>query len=426
MPISPISFPILDFDHVMPGFKAAQDSLNLRSTALQNALMGQQVRNQPDNLQAQLENLKARTGLVQQQSKFLPLGEAIKAQQVGQVGGRFGSAYQLARAVMAMPQAARAQWMVQNQGQWNDVLNTLGNKSLQQQTSMPQQITQGLMTKLFPEQTQQQKSQQATQQPQDMSAQLQQLQQPGATQVSAVGRQQQLPLSEEQMQKVQTAMQQMKDSPAPFVTTPKNIQGLKSTNKMIANSKTAGSAVYNRAQYAAQMEDWLQKNQPKYSKMINNALQYAGAVGQGKKAEDAYLNKNPDALSDYNAFKNSFTTFVSNNIKLMDKMGATDQQKIELQGMMHDAFSALKSNPKLAKMQLNKIFDMIHEQAKSVMSIGQPVFPGELEKQKGLQEWRSDYLDYAPPSKKQKSAVNTAAMPRTSAATANNDPWGIR
>jgi hypothetical protein len=374
MPIPVTSFPLLSFQQAAPGIAGAQTGLDMLGKILQQQGQVEQLPYLAPAAKAGVEQKQALTELTEEQARFTPLKYALQAQQLSQVGQRFGPKYQYLAGMRGLPQGVKATYISGQPAGTEAVMSALGKEALQPapgQSSLVQQ----LMSNLYPGMQQQAAQQRLTGQVQQPQQQLQ-----------AQG--QQLPPPPQQLPPQPGAQQ-----PGIFDTTPQKIANIKTSAEMTANQQAAGTVLSNRAGAALGNEKWLQDNQKDYSRMINNTLNYAGLGGKLRLEADRKANRNMAAVRDYELFTGSFNTFVGNNIKLMDRMGATDQQKIEVSDLFQKGFSVLNSNPKLARQYFNATFEMIHNQAKAIMSAAQPIHKGVLQKQQNIGEWKGKYLD---------------------------------
>jgi hypothetical protein len=166
---------------------------------------------------------------------------------------------------------------------------------------------------------------------------------------------------------------------------------------MTANQQSAGPAANKRAANAMIMEDWLQKNRVKYNRRINNALQYAGVLGRGKRYAEQWANQHPDALSDYDWYKGIFRTSLVNNINLMEGMASTDQQRKELQGAI-GRIDKLSTNPVRARKEINKTIDTLQDISDSVFNIAEPHYKGVYRRANHLVRYKGNYISTPQPA----------------------------
>ncbi|NHJ41452.1 MAG: hypothetical protein FK731_15585, partial [Asgard group archaeon] len=398
MPIPVTSFPMLSFQQALPSIAGAQAGIGMIGDILKQQQLVGQLPYQRPTLEAQLAELRqrpaltaAQTSLAEQQAKFTPLQYALQAQKQQQLGSRFGPLYQLARMVMALPQATRSQWIKENPGLW-DVLSQAGTQALQPPEGVASPAVQQLMQQLIPGAAQAQPQVQGLtltpDQMQKVASQLQTLQKvkPAVSEVSRQVTPEAQPVSEQYSLGT--------ESLAPgFTLTPPQTAKLEDAAALEANEKAVVPQMNRRAQNAVQLEKWSMQNRDEMAPMVNQALEYAGAKGKGQRYFDSWLNKNPDATSSWDWYNTTFTTSLSNAIRLMEGMGATDQQKKELQGMIMQANNIL-SNPKRAGMAINKMMNTFSEITDSVLQAAEPLNKGVYRKVYDLPPpFKGDYLD---------------------------------
>lgn len=391
--------------------------------------------------QAKTGLIGAQTDVQEQTAKFMPLKTALAAAQGAQSSSRFGAAYQLAKSIQALPAPARQAWIAGHTEKWNAIQDILTNKALQNKPSYAQQAVTSLMQQVFPR---------IHPSPQNQIAGISQT--PGI----AGGAATLLPNMPQTMPQgappyppsmqpnvTQSSPQGVPGAPpsgvagtpssivrpvspgelptgAPFApyTAPKTVEDLQTTNQYLANRGAVGKQMNTRADNAVQLETWLTRNRALYSKRINNVLQYGGALGRGKRYAEEWANKNPQALSDYDWYKTTFMTGLSNAQKLMDAMGSTDQQKKELQTMINQ-IDNVSSNPGRIKRTLNKMFGTWQQISGSVLNAAEPIYKGTYRKKYGLAPSTGNYLDGGVPAPK--GVLNGPGQ-----AAQNNDPLGIR
>ena len=106
------------------------------------------------------------------------------------------------------------------------------------------------------------------------------------------------------------------------------------------------------------------------------------------------MNKHPDALSDLDWYKHTFTTMLGNSFRMMEAMGATDQQKNEI-GKMIDQTRDITSNPERARKNINKLMQSFSQLSDSVYgSAEMPGMEGIYRKSYNIPKWSGNYLDF--------------------------------
>jgi hypothetical protein len=418
--------------------KIAQQGLTQAGTQLRKAQIGYlplneqikqaQLADQEATLKNTLLNSPIDRELKRQQINKILQGltlnpEKLKLaqQQLAETSSRFGGAYQLAKFMQLMSPSVRDFWSAKHMPELDTLANMLGNIGLKQGAQdlgaipAPTQPTDPLMRSIqqnlqlsAPSTGTDQTTAPATTQPatpvQQPTAPVQQPATPETTQPATPVQQPAQPTKNVMQETAKNnSFGQMqpglstKDignekSIRQFSTTLPEVQREQLVAYSAANEKQAGTKMWNRAVAAVQLEKFLTNNQQQYAKRINTALQYAGLLGRSKRLAQAWANRNPDALSDYDWFKNGgFTLFTTNGIKLMDGMGATDQQKKELKDSS-TSLDTWESNPERARLNFNKFVETLHQNAKSILSAAQPVQPGVLQKLYGLTPSKGDYL----------------------------------
>jgi len=321
----------------------------------------------------------AQTGLMQQQAKLLPLEDIIKATQTAQIGTRFGPAYQQARALMAAPKQSRDLWIANHQAEWNNIMDSLGNQALQQ--PMSGGLLQQAMEDAFPQYMSPQNTiapHISTKNASDMSP-------------------------DEQIQHVKNAIASVDaGSPDQFTETPADNEHAQLVNQYASNRDTISPKMRSQQDFSVRAERFLHDNQPEMAKRINDILDYTGAIGRGKKYFQMWANQNPDKVSSYDWYKNSFATGLSNIIRQIEGMGATDQQKRELLELVNDVDN-ITSNPTRAKLSINKMVNTLDELAQANFQASEPNFQDVTRKLYNLPRFYGDYLSMEEPEETKKA-----------------------
>jgi hypothetical protein len=159
----------------------------------------------------------------------------------------------------------------------------------------------------------------------------------------------------------------------------------------MANQKLAGAPLWNRAQGAVILEKYLQDNQDVFAPRLKNAAEYAGALGKSKLLADKLAAQSPQKLIDYQWVTKDFIPNLGNNVKVMEKLASTDEQRKVLNDMQMGALSWYV-DPQASIKLLNMNMDLFHRQAKSIFAAAQPMFPGALEKLNGIKEPSGGYI----------------------------------
>lgn len=399
--------------------------------ALANQLTGQQIRqlqqyNQyyPQVTQASIDSTKAGTAKTQAETQYMPLEEAIKAQNAVRMGSRFGGAYQLAKSLNEMDPSVRAAWIANNQDAYNQMLTQLGNQGNQNAdvlnavvnktfggiagpmptasaspspiptnpgyapppsaASMPMGGIAGPiaspnvtsagympsgMGALNPNSPTAMVNSAMTP-PQGLAATPQSI----ANQISTPMGQTQLfqPMTDDQNQKIQWASQ------------------------LAANRKAVTASMNNRVDNAVAMELWLNQNKDRYARAMASASRYSGLLGQGALGLQQLAQTDPQAYDDYTWMTTNFMPNLSNQVKLMEKMAGTDDQRDELHKLT-GAQMNWTQNPQAAVNSMNNAIGTVQSISDSVMQAAEPNFKGVYRKMYGIPHISGPYIQLANP-----------------------------
>lgn len=357
-----------------------------------------------------------------QEAKFMPLKYALEATNQSRLGGRFGQAYQFSRALQALPPEQRSAYIAQHPDEYSDMLNTLGNKALQQDDNSGQQLIQNLMKQYYPQQYQgmQQGQEQQSQQPPTIANQFQN---PNAQQTqgmqrpdySNIGQQTQTlaaGLQPQQPSLAQNLMQQQPQQPS-FTTTPEKQQQIKDIWEHDANLKNTPNIIRNRATNAVALESTYLKNRDEWAPKMKDALHYAGLLGRGQRLADEWRNEHPESVANYDWFTHVWSTLSTNGIRYLEGMGGTDQQKQELLGLTKDVVDNIRSNPKRAEASINNLMNTVQEFADGVYNAAEPVYKGTYRRQGGIKPFKGNYLDTSSSEKSQIPEYSQADLEHT-------------
>lgn len=315
----------------------------------QEAELGQEAKWYGPKAQADIGQALATTGLTQAQTKYLPLEDALKAQNANKQGSRFGASYNLLKGVMAMDPATRAIWMSNNQASYDQALADMANATQSSGGIDPNFINKfipGAMVTGSPV------SQGAPPVQTSGNAQVQNTQggNLGATLGNAI-------------------------VPRPLFKpqTPDQIAQQQNAGNLYANKVVTTAATRRQNEGGIQVEDMMDSDTVR--NQVSNAALYAGAFGKGKAAVDALRQQNPHAYEDYLSFTNHTIPLLANRIKTVDAMGATDKQSKTLDDMFSKTMNALTSNPSQFVTQWNNLRTMIHTVEGAVHKSASPVAP---------------------------------------------------
>lgn len=175
--------------------------------------------------------------------------------------------------------------------------------------------------------------------------------------------------------------------------------------QMVANKKTVGEKMTNRALGAVTYEKVLGENQDKFAPAFENAAKYAGALGSGQLTLQKFQAEHPEQYADYMWVTTDLIPNFGQNVRVMEGLASTDNQREALAEMYKSSLN-WKSDPKMAVRNINKTIDLFQSQAKATLETAQPVYPGVLEKLYGLNERKSDYLGPGRTSEKQSADLS--------------------
>lgn len=413
-----MNFPWLNFQQANPAITGVQTGMDLVKQGMQLPMGPLQVEQAKQQLQ--LDPLKLLLGVGQLQQSV----------------SRFNNpAYLQKQLLQPLPKSSAAQMVGDNQQQYSAQFRSLLDQAQQQQQADP--LTQALVSQATQIANQyganipnaswlggnQQQQQQAQQAQAAQQAQQQQQQQQGQQVQQGQGMQQQ-PQQKGAQQAAPTSFgvqdsigfdeNSMKNEIGKFLT---DTQKEQLVNYIASNQGAAGKETYNRGMASAIFEKYLIDNQDTIGQTLKNASYYAGMKNQlGAKQFDQWLNKNDDRLADYNTYKNSLASILSNSEKFMDKMGATDNQKKELMSVF-DNIDKWSENPERIVDEFNKSINYWVQSGRSILSGAQMPNPGIIEKQMGLpSNWNPEFIKN-PYKGQQQGAGNQGT---------GNDPLGIR
>lgn len=330
-------------------------------------------RQQDAQAAANLARTQDQARLYGSQADVAPKMAQLRMKQMQQVGQRFGPAYQFARLLQIMPAEQRSSWIAANPNKYEALVNILGSQAIPGNQNPPAGP-------------------------------------PGQT-----------PPGGSPTPKQATTQLGFGDIPEAKHTGPLNFN---EQLQYAANRKNTPSAMNNRATASVAMESWILNNRNKFAPMINNAAQYAGSAGRGRAELQQLTNKNPQALKDYKFFNTQFVPALSNQIKKIENMGATNEQREELKQWVNQ-IKNIKSNPEMALAGMNNLMEMLHELAQSNFRAAEPVHPGLYTKMVGGNLWpEGNYLDVG--AKPVISSSKPGELLASAKAKQNNDPLGIR
>lgn len=423
------------------GIATAMRGLNaLTSDALANQMQAIKNRYAPPQLEADI------TGQ-QLKNRYAPLETAIRAQNALAYNNRTGNIGTYLRGIQAMPVAERqayladpvnrAQYMqmlkqysagVQNPTQQNFLTpELLGQYGLGLGRSQPQQAPpqQEFRPQAPPQQSvnvfgsgngsnnvpafgnnpltdmvrklqlrqMQMSAQQAPLEAQAASQQMP-LQPPQQSPADAFGSSteaEEAPQAPESPQAVQQAPEEavQSDLTYPSELTPQKRDLLSS--QLQANKNLAGTVASDRAQGAVTLDTFLLDNRDAFSKALKDATKYSHLYGRGKKWLDAIKTKQPEAYANYIFVQDSLLPNLANQIKFMEKMGATNTQLEHAKNIMKE-LGKLDETPETSIKVINKSVRSLLGLSDSIYKTAEPRFPGTYKRIYNVPTLKGDYI----------------------------------
>lgn len=162
--------------------------------------------------------------------------------------------------------------------------------------------------------------------------------------------------------------------------------------QMAANKKSVGQYSTNRALGGVTLHSLLMDNQERFGRAFANAAKAAGVMGQGSIFLDKFKKEQPEAYSDYLWITQDVVPNISNNVKVMEGLSSTDNQRNALNDMLNSVLH-WNSSPELAVKNINKTIYLLGAQADAALKTAQPIYPGVLERLYGLKQNKGDYFD---------------------------------
>jgi hypothetical protein len=368
--------------------------------------------------QSEINQRRAAAAHMGAEDRFLPLKYALEAQKTQQSASRFGQAYQMVQMVKQMNPAEKSQWLKQNQEAYNQAMADTGNKQLQNEASKYQSLVDKLLSNTYGGGFQNSgnagsslvnnlsagpKAQQPTQalaQPQVQPVANQQPQAP-----------QQPPMQQQQP----AAGNQGKPQ---FTNKPEDIQTLKDINSYYVNRELLSGKQKQRLDGALDMERWLSENRDEYAPKLKDATQYAGLIGKGKRERDEWLNKNPDAIANYDWAVSQFAPNLVNQIKVMEQLASSNEQRHEMHAMVQDINNA-RSNPQRAIASMNNAVKTLYQLGDAIIKTSEPINKGVTRRIHELPKDTGQYIDTGTATQQkagqQAPAVNRSMAPPSQA-----------
>lgn len=323
----------------------------------QTRQLGLESQYYPQDITSRIDERNVGTQLNKEQLRLLPLDYLLKFNNNNKTSTRFGDAYQLSRMLGTMPSSARAVWISENQEAYNDMLNTLANKTLAAQENKSNDVLKDALSKYFPNEFKDLTINPNEEETQNLiNAGI------GKPDLQNLG-----PLSA-QLNNIQQSQLPQNNS---FSSNPEMIDRMRTASQISANNSLTTAASRRQLEGAIQVGEIM--NDPGFQSRAINASRYAGAVGKGKASMAALSQKNPQAYEDYLTFLNTDVVLLQNRIKTLDQMGATDAQREELHGLYSRTMDNITSNPEQFLIQLNNLGKAVDNVARGVEKSTNPL-----------------------------------------------------
>jgi hypothetical protein len=332
-----------------------------------------------------LQKTQADIDKAKQEAKYMPLDYLIRATQASNTGSRFGAVYQYAKMLQTMTPEERANERANNPEAWEETISTLGNNISNKQSSPDQERLNKALKSYFPGNDE------------DMTIKPDQYNKV-ASAVKAVGGQKVISNNDknltdkQQDDRLNTVLSSAYPS---FVPHPEEA---KISAQNAANNAAITNQMKARKDSAVALESWFNKNRGDYAPRINNALDYAGGTGAVQLKIDTLkgLTGNaPKGYQDYRFVIDTLRPEIVNQIKMMEKMGATDSQREEMHGLL-SAIDSISMDPKGARNLFNESIKSFYDLSDAVFDASEPYHKGVTRKLNNLPKLEENYLDYNP------------------------------
>lgn len=370
------------------GYAPAEKKAALERSRLENALRDLQLeyapqKNEQELLRSQLENQyysqdmesqiaarEAGTEYKGEQTRHLPLSNALQVANTLRANSRFGHDYQLTKFLNNLEPSARAAWIADNQEKYTNLINNMASqvgRELPGETFLTQALQnyeqggmQGQNQRIPTRQTQGM----SQRQPQDYALNLsegqeQNLIDSGMATRGAGGAATQAPFY---------AGQNFQEN---FQSTPEQVDRMQLAAQIAANKSLTTTGTQSQLEGAIQVADVM--NNPDFRKKAVNAAEYAGIIGKGKAAVAAFSKDRPESYQDYLSFVNHDMMLLQNRIKALDGMGSSESQMKELHGLYNNTMDLMTSNPKQFIKQLDRLGSALDTVAESVELSANPL-----------------------------------------------------
>jgi len=161
------------------------------------------------------------------------------------------------------------------------------------------------------------------------------------------------------------------------------------------NLANVDTNIKQRLSGAVVIDKFLMDNRKQINDSINAASKYASYWGMVAKKKDEFLssimNKDPKGYTDLMWYETAFIPHMSNGIKVMERLSATNAQREELHEMS-DSIINHRLNSKQAKELFNKQIGTIFDISDAVIQTAEPIHKGVTRNVFNMPKLKGDYL----------------------------------
>lgn len=364
-----------------------------KQAQLKNSLMEIQRKYAEPTAQANISSKKAYTNLIGQQAQYMPLNELIKASDNQRTNSRFGSAYQLQKALSAMPPAARDAWIANNKDAYISSLDAIGNDLNKPQTTTNNLLNQ-LIQKLIGGNTiQSSNHNQSIDKPIfDLSVGSKIPFQLASNITDQEIENSPYTISHDQAQAIAPIMEN--NTARTFNTGTQGINNIDLATKMSANKELTTGKARTQAEAAQNIDNFLKDNQADFSRSFKNITKYAGLIGKGKLGLDQLKSVNPQAFQDYQQFTGQFIPNMANMVTQMEGTSIAPDKQKDIREMFDKGVKSLTTDPKSALNYINNSMKMISEISKQRIKTAEPLFKNTYSQTSGYNGIPSPYISF--------------------------------